>query len=88
MRFSTWFRTVASRSTWWQPHDVFNVNWPRHVCCDVSKAASDLGFHAAIDVREGTRRSLKWMAESGKIKLPADVDLNDGSNPNANVGKR
>ena len=55
--------------------DVFNVNWPRHVCCDVSKAASDLGFHAAIDVREGLRRSLHWMADSGKIVLPADVDL-------------
>ena len=55
--------------------DVFKVNWPRHVCCDVSKAARDLGFRTTIDVREGLRRSLKWMAATDKIAPTDDIDL-------------
>ena len=53
--------------------EVFNTYWVRHVCCDVSKAMRDLEFRPKVDIEEGLRRSLKWMAATGLIRPGEDV---------------
>ncbi len=42
-------------------------------CCDTTKAARVLDFHAKISLREGLKRTVEWFAANENYSLPAHV---------------
>ena len=44
-----------------------------HMLACIRKASAELGYYPRIDVREGMRRSLRWMVQQGLLKTEAPL---------------
>lgn len=44
-----------------------------HMLACIRKASAELGYHPRIDVREGMRRSLRWVVHQGLLKTEAPL---------------
>ena len=52
-------------------HQKFHVlsEMNQNIACSVEKAEKELGYRPTVELREGMRRSLKWMKDAGQDEL-------------------